>query len=211
MKLVRIVVWDVQLVFPPPLFVQLRRRQRASRRMPPTRLSVFRNGGQNAKKGLGPAADYASPAVPNRDRFGSIYRRSGGLDRVGPMPRSGPSRRPVLGKARASCQLLDDDIVPVICPTCQLASQKRKASRRHLPAPLHGVVFDVLRERLRARDRNDLPCPQRDGDVVGREARGVGEHQHVGEGHGHPLPAAGLAPDHRERGCALRCKDVPGE
>jgi hypothetical protein len=90
-------------------------------------------------------------------------------------------------------------------------------------ATLHGVVFDILVwERARPRHRRLVgvrpfrklgaevqerrgpkrrgsPRPERNRDVVGREARRIGEHQHVAEGDGHPCPATGLTADHGER------------
>jgi hypothetical protein len=36
----------------------------------------------------------------------------------------------------------DDEIVPLICPTCQVFGPNRRLRRS--PATLHGVVFDIF-------------------------------------------------------------------
>jgi hypothetical protein len=39
---------------------------------------------------------------------------------------------------------VDDDIVPVFCPTSQIAFWYRKSLIPLAPATLHGVVFDIF-------------------------------------------------------------------
>ena len=56
-----------------------------------------------------------------------------------------------------------------------------------------------------------LTGPERNRDGVGREARGIGEGDHITEGDRHPFRARGLAADHGQSGSALRREDVPGQ
>jgi hypothetical protein len=38
----------------------------------------------------------------------------------------------------------DDELMPVICPTCQMLSRIAKTHASNVLATLHGVVFDIL-------------------------------------------------------------------
>jgi tryptophan-rich sensory protein len=58
---------------------------------------------------------------------------------------------PLQSRRRARCRagpwafykLRNDELVPLICPTCQMFSRV-KHPRWRPPATLHGVVFDIL-------------------------------------------------------------------
>jgi len=49
----------------------------------------------------------------------------------------------------------DDEIVPLICPTCQVSVPNRQLRRP--PATLHGVVFDIFGESRGDRARRRGP------------------------------------------------------
>jgi hypothetical protein len=57
-------------------------------------------------------------------------------------PQSQPARR-MVAERRAFTGLRDGEEMPLICPTCQLAFEASMPA----PAPLHGVVFDILGAR----------------------------------------------------------------
>ena len=60
---------------------------------------------------------------------------------------------------------------------------------KYRKATVHGVVFDILVGSARRRRDGRSPRAERDRDVVGREARGIGQRHHVAEGDDHPGPA----------------------
>src|SRR3954465_14563147 len=58
---------------------------------------------------------------------------------------NGPATRNMIAsilRTQSSSEFRDDEIVPLICPTCQVFGPSRRLRRP--PATLHGVVFDIF-------------------------------------------------------------------
>jgi hypothetical protein len=81
----------------------------------------------------------------------------------GVSPDGTPSSPLLRARSRFS-RLCDDEIVLLICPTCQVSAQSVGSGDR--PATLHGVVFNIFGARATATRRDsETPCPKAHGPV----------------------------------------------
>jgi hypothetical protein len=85
----------------------------------------------------------ATGIVPTRNMIASMHEAD-----TMQRPIIGKGGRPTLHRTapvacpRSFIRFWDDEVVPLICPTCQLFGRSHRL--RRAPATLHGVVFDIF-------------------------------------------------------------------